>query len=55
MRKLLIDLVENESYPISLAANEVGIKLSTAKQIIKRYRKNHTIYLRKEEKGLESK
>lgn len=45
----LIDKVELEDYTISVAAKELGIKLSTAKLIMTRYRKTGTVFRRKRE------
>ena len=45
----LIDMVELEDYTISVAAKELGIKLSTAKLIVSRFRKTGTVFRRKRE------
>jgi len=50
MRMVLIDMVELEDYTISVAAKELGIKLSTAKLIVSRFRKTGTYFKRKREK-----
>lgn len=50
LRMALIDLVELEDYTISVAAKELGIKLSTAKLIMTRYRKTGTVFRRKRER-----
>jgi transposase len=50
MRMALIDMVELEDCTISVAAKELGIKLSTAKLIVSRFRKTGTFFKRKRER-----
>lgn len=47
MRLKLIHLIHNEKWTIRAAAEEIGIKLCTAKYILSLYRKEGKIYRKK--------
>ena len=46
-RQKLIELVENKNWLIRKAGEKLGIKLSTAKLIVKRYRETGTFATRR--------
>jgi transposase len=48
-RLALIEKVEEDDFSIAEAAKMLNIKLSTAKLIVTRFRKNGTVFMRKRE------
>jgi len=53
LRLELIDLVEKENYPLSVASDLLGVKLSTAKLIMSKYKSRGYITKYKNEKNSE--
>lgn len=51
-RLRLIELVIEKKYSICRAAVVTGIALSTAKIIVKRFRKEGTVFVRREERNM---